>query len=227
MVGASLFLQALLWCLPFLENVPHTMDFCVLGGNMLPGTIYLTPSRDVGSTSPAALQPVAWQEDSGGFWRTPVFPAGPLAWGPWSLRTLCIMRTPFVLAEQPRREWASQGPPCLTAWDCLRKRLGQHSQQLDTGKASPSHPGLHPGLQRETWHVFLSVVFQALWWVCTPVTRPSSMEGGLCLLLFIVFAVLEWMNGGWQTLSSSSRIWHFSWNFKPTEKTEASLVVHW
>ena len=97
--------------------------------------------------SPAALQPVAKQEDSGGFWRTPVFPAGPLARGPWSLRTLCIMRTPFVFAEQPRREWALQGPPCLTAWDCLRERLGQHSQQLDTGKASP----LHPGSQRETW----------------------------------------------------------------------------
>ena len=75
-----------------------------------------------------------------------MFPAGPLARGPWSLRTLCIVRTPFVLAEQPRREWASQAQS-----DCLglsQKKTGATFPTTGHRKSQPITPRVTPRLTK-------------------------------------------------------------------------------
>lgn len=111
---------------------------------------------------------VAWQEDLEWFWRTPVLPAGPLGPGSLEPQDSVYHEDPFVLAEQPGREFGLAGS---TLSDCLglsqEKDWGNIRSNWTQGKPAHHTQGYTQGYSEKQDTVVLSVVFQALWWVHT------------------------------------------------------------
>lgn len=148
----------------------------------------------------------------GGLWRAPVFPARPLVWGPCTLRTLCVTRTP----QDKLRSWAFQNNPegngpCRVHLVWLPRSVSEKGWGNIPSNWTQEKPAHHTQGYTQRYKekhdtMFLSLVLQALWLgVHTCDSTASSMQGGLCPLSFFLFFIFLLFCCSWMTVSEVDR----------------------
>lgn len=137
----------------------------------------------------------------GGLWRAPVFPARPLVWGPCTLRTLCVTRTPsgLELSRTTQKGMALAGSTWSDCPGVSQRKAGATFPATGHRKNQPITPRVIRSVTKKNMTLCSCLwCFKLSGWVCTPVTRLQAPCREDCVLFLFFsssssycFAVLE------------------------------------